>query len=110
MITANDEALYGGSRFIVYLAFQSQWSGGDRDGPDVDGTLTRLGAVDADARAKFDSRGCTGPDCVGRYRISFSWLPELKAGGVDISWAVSGSVLFEDVPVIDDAAVSVSVV
>jgi hypothetical protein len=110
IITANDAALHGGGRFIVYLAFQSRWSEGDHDGPDVDGTLTRLGALEADAHARFSSRGCTGPDCVGRYRISFSWLPELKRGSVDISWAVSGTVYFEDVPVVDDAEVSVSVI
>lgn len=110
IVTANEAALHGGGRFAVGLAFQSQWSEGDHDGPDVDGTLTRLGALEADPHARFSSRGCTGPDCVGRYRISFTWLPELKRGSVDISWAVSGTVYFEDVPVVDDAEVSVSVI
>ena len=85
---------------------------GDDIGPDVDGRLQRLGDLKADARAKFDSRGCTGPDCLGRYRVSFSWLPELKTktGSVDISWSVAGIVEFVDVPVVEDAEVSVSFV
>ena len=36
IITANEAALHGGGRFIVYLAFQSRWSEGDQDGPNVD--------------------------------------------------------------------------
>jgi hypothetical protein len=111
VFTANDAALHGGGRIIVGLSFQSRWSEGDHNGPDVDGTLKRLGDLKADARAKFDSRGgCTGPDCLGRYRISFSWLPELKTGSVDISWSVAGIVEFVDVPVVDDAKISVSFV
>jgi hypothetical protein len=110
MFTANDAALHGGGRIIVGLSFQSRWSEGDHNGPDVDGTLKRLGDLKADARAKFDSRGCTGPDCLGRYRISFSWLPGLKTGSVGISWSVSGIVEFVDVPVVDDAEISVSFV
>jgi hypothetical protein len=110
MITANDAALHRGGRIIVGLNFQSRWSEGDHNGPDVDGTLKRLGDLKADARAKFSSRGCTGPDCVGRYRVSFSWLPELKTGSVDISWSVAGIVEFVDVPVVDDAEISVSYV
>jgi len=111
VVTANDAALHGGGRFIVGLSYQSQWSDGNHEGPDVDGRLIRLDDLAADARARFDSRGgCTGPDCVGRYRISFRWLPELTTGSVDISWAVSGIVLFEDVPVVDEAEVSVEVV
>jgi hypothetical protein len=110
MFTANDAALHGGGRIIVGLNFQSRWSEGDHDGPDVDGTLKRLGDLKADARAKFSSRGCTGPDCLGRYRVSFSWLPEMKTGSVDISWSVAGIVEFVDVPVVDDAEISVSFV
>jgi hypothetical protein len=109
-ITANDAALHGGGRIIVGLNFQSRWSEGDHNGPDVDGTLKRLGDLKTDARAKFSSRGCTGPDCLGRYRVSFSWLPELKTGSVDISWSVAGIVEFVDVPVVDDAEISVSYV
>jgi hypothetical protein len=109
-ITANDAALHGGGRIIVGLNFQSRWSEGDHNGPDVDGMLKRLGDLKADARAKFSSRGCTGPDCLGRYRVSFSWLPELKTGSVDISWSVAGIVEFVDVPVVDDAEISVSYV
>jgi hypothetical protein len=110
MITANDAALHGGGRLIVGLNFQSRWSEGDHSGSDVDGTLKRLGDLKADAHAKFSSRGCSGPDCLGRYRISFSWLPELKMGSVDISWSVAGIVEFVDVPVVDDAEISVSYV
>jgi hypothetical protein len=110
IFTANDAALHEGGRISVGLFFQSRWSEGDHNGPDVDGTLKRLGDLKADARAKFDSRGCTGPDCLGRYRVSFSWLPELKTGSVDISWSVAGIVEFIDVPVVDDAEVSVSFV
>ena len=107
--TANGVARDGGGRIIIGLSFQARWSDGDHPGPDVDGSMTRLGVWGADADAEFDSRGCTGKDCVGRYRVTFSWLPELKTGHVDVSWAVTGSVNFEDVPVDEDAEVSVSV-
>jgi hypothetical protein len=108
MVTANDAALHGGGRIIVGLNFQSRWSEGDHNGPDVDGTLKRLGDLKADALARFSSRGCTGPDCLGRYRVAFSWLPELETGSVDISWSVAGIVEFVDV--VDDAEISVSFV
>jgi len=83
--SVNQAALDSRGRIIVGLGFNSKWSEGDHDGPDVEGTLTPLESIDWFARAEYGDRGCTGPDCVGRYRVTFRWLPELESGHVDVS-------------------------
>ena len=108
--SVNEAALESGGRIIVGLGYQSKWSEGFHDGPDVIGALTPIEAINSVDRAKYDDQGCVGPDCVGRYRATFRWLPELQSGYVDVDWSVTGYVVFEDVPVADDAWVSVTLV
>jgi len=106
--SANEAALRSGGDIGVGLGFQSQWSEGAHEGPDVIATLSPIGGVSpSPGSATYDDRGCSGPGCIGRYEIEFRWLPVLKTGHVDIDWNVEGSVVFADGPVDDEAEVSV---